>query len=146
MLLTASSDVRERLESARTIAVLGAHHERHRAACYVPEYLHAVGYRVWSVNPVLAGEVLFGERVVATLAELPEPVDMIDVFRRPSALPAHLDEILALPWRPRTIWLQLGVVHATFTRGLLAAGYDVVEDRCTLADHRTFGLASRHAR
>jgi len=145
VLLTSHADLRERLANARTIAVLGAHHERHRAAFYVPDYLRHVGYRVLPVNPLLAGEALFGERVVATLSDLSEPVDMLDVFRRPSALPAHLEEILALPWRPGTIWLQLGVVHADFTRTLVAAGYDVVEDRCTLADHRMFGLPARSA-
>ena len=143
MILTALPDIRERLANARTIAILGAHHERHRAAFYVPDYLREVGYRVLPVNPHLAGRELFGARVVPTLADLPEPVDLIDVFRRPSALPEHLREILALPWRPRTVWLQLGVVNAAFTRTLVDAGYDVVEDRCTLADHRLFGLPVR---
>lgn len=88
-----------------------------------------MGYRILPVNPAFAGQTLFGETVVASLAELPAACDMIDVFRRPEALPAHLDEILALAPRPRTIWLQLGITHARFTAALVAAGFDVVEDR-----------------
>ncbi len=130
--------VRAILEGARTVAILGAHVEAHRAASYVPEYLAAKGYRVLGVNPRFAGHTLFGHPVVATLAELEEPVDLVDVFRPSASLPAHLPELLALA--PRVVWLQLGIRHDDVARALVAAGVDVVQDRCTLADHRRLGL------
>lgn len=132
--------IRRILESTRTIAVLGAHDDPTKAACYVPQYLHRVGYRVLGVNPKLAGQQLHGAEVVATLAELGEPVDMVDVFRRAAELPAHLPELLAMQPRPKVVWLQLGIRHEGVAETLRAAGIEVVQDRCTLADHRRLGL------
>lgn len=131
--------------ATRTIAVLGANDEPSKAAFYVPQYLHRVGFRVLGVNPKLAGQPFFGEPVVATLAELPEPVDMIDVFRRPDQIPMHLPEILAMQPRPAVVWLQLGIRHDAVAKQLRAAGIEVVQDRCTLADHRRLGLPPRAA-
>lgn len=128
------------LRAARTIAVLGAHHEPARPAFYVPDYLHAQGYRILPVNAVLPGQTLWGEPVRKTLAELGEPVDIVDVFRRPDLLPGHLDDLLAMSPRPRLVWLQLGIRNDAFARAVEAAGIDVVQDRCTLADHRALGI------
>lgn len=130
------------LRATKTIAVLGVHHEASRPAFYVPEYLHARGYRILGVNPVLAreGRALFGEPVRGSLVDLDEVVDMIDVFRRPELLPGHLDEILGMKHRPRVVWLQLGIRNDAFAAHLQAEGIDVVQDRCTLADHRRLGL------
>jgi predicted CoA-binding protein len=83
---------------ARTIAVLGAKGEPGEPAFYVPSYLKARGYQVFPVNPTRAGERILGEKVAATLAELPGPVDVVEVFRRPRAKPAL--EVAA----PRCIW------------------------------------------
>ena len=141
MLVTQLDDLREHLASARTIAVLGAHRDPRKPAFYVPDYLHRMGYRIIPVNPTLAGETLFGEAVRPSLAGV--VCDLVNVFRRPEALPGHLAEILALTPRPRTIWLQLGIVNRAFTDRLLAEGFDVVEDRCTYADHRLFGLPKK---
>lgn len=128
------------LAEARTIAVLGAHDDPSRPACYVPDYLHSQGYRVLPVNPRLVGRQLWGEPVRATLAELKETVDVVDVFRRPEFLPGHEADILAMDPGPAVVWLQLGIRHDEFARRLQAAGIAVVQDRCTLADHRRFGL------
>ena len=138
-----TAGVRALLEGAKTIAVLGAHSDEARPAHYVPEYLHAQGYRVLPVNPLLEGERLFGEPVRARLDALAEPVDIVDVFRRPEALPAHLDEILAMNPRPRAVWLQQGIRNDAFAQALIREGIDVVQDRCTLADHRSMGLRKR---
>ncbi len=128
------------LTDSRTIAVLGAHDDPLRPACYVPDYLYLQGYRVLPVNPLLVGKSLWGQPVCATLAELREPVDIVDVFRRPEYLPDHLADILAMQPRPAVVWLQLGIRHDAFALRLQAAGITVVQDRCTLADHRRFGL------
>lgn len=134
--LTTDPEVAEVLGAARTIAVLGAHEQPQKPAFYVPEYLHERGYRILPVNPVLAGKVLWGETVRATLAELGEPVDLVDVFRRPELLMGHMADLLAMKPRPKLVWLQLGIRDDAFARAAQAAGMDVVQDRCTLADHR----------
>jgi predicted CoA-binding protein len=145
--MTAMSDWKDRivsddaglvdiLTSARTVAVLGAKTGAHEPAFYVPEYLAARGYRILPVNPGLVGQSLFGVPVVRTLADLTEPADVIDVFRRPEFLPGHAREILALPWRPATVWFQLGIRHDGAAELLARAGIRVVQDRCMMPEHR----------
>ncbi len=130
--------IRTILSSSPTIVVLGIHHDPTRPACYVPEYLYQRGYKIIGVNPALAGAQLFGETVRATLAEVTERYDLVDVFRRPDALPAHQDELAACP--APVIWFQQGIRNDEVAEALEAAGKTVVQDRCTLADHRNFDL------
>src|SRR5688572_11151997 len=80
-------------------------------AFYVPSYLKSRGYRIVPVNPTRAGERILGEMVAATLSDLPGPVDVVEVFRRPEFLPGHATEILRLPWKPAVVWFQLGIRH-----------------------------------
>jgi uncharacterized protein len=134
--------VRAILTSSPTIAVLGIHREAEKAAFYVPEYLHDEGYRILGVNPAFVGQELFGEPVRATLAEIAEPVDLVDVFRRPDAIPAHVDDILAMRPRPKVVWFQLGIRNDDAAKILEAAGITVVQNRCTLADHQRLGLGA----
>ena len=124
------------LTTARTVAVLGAKAGVDQPAFYVPAYLVARGYRVLPVNPTLAGRSLFGVPVVATLADLAGPVDVIEVFRRPEFLPGHAREILSLPWLPAVVWFQLGIRHDGAAEILARAGITVVQDRCMMPDHR----------
>lgn len=133
---------RRLLEHSPVVAVLGAHHEPSRAAHYVPAYLASKGYDVWPVNPRLVGSALFGHPVVATLAEVAVAVDLVDVFRRPDTLDAHVGEILAMSPLPKAVWFQLGIVNEAAATRLREAGLEVVQDRCTLADHRRFGLGA----
>ena len=138
--LTTDAEVAAVLRAARTIAVLGAHEEPHKPAFYVPDYLHGQGYRILPVNPVLAGRVLWGEPVRGTLAELGEPVDVVDVFRRPELLPGHLADLLAMAPRPRLVWLQLGITSPEATAKARDAGLEVVDNRCIKMEHcRFFG-------
>ncbi len=125
------------LRTARTVAVLGAHYEAQRPAFYVPDYLHATGYTVLPVNGTLVGRTLWGAHVVGSLPELAVAVDVVDVFRRAEALPAHVDEILAMRPLPRVVWFQQGIRNDAVARTLEAAGITVVQDRCMLADHRS---------
>jgi uncharacterized protein len=124
------------LREARTVAVLGAKAQPAAPAHYVPAYLARAGYRIRPVNPTLVGTHILGEPVVATLADLPEPVDVVDVFRRPEFLPGHATEILALPWRPAVVWFQLGIRHDGAAQRLAGAGIRVVQDRCMMPEHR----------
>jgi hypothetical protein len=127
-------DLRALLASARRIAVLGAHRDPAKPAHYVPDYLHQRGYRILPANPVYAGQTLWGEPVRASLLQIGEPVDVVDVFRRSEQVAEHVDEILAL--RPALAWLQSGIRNDAAARSLENAGIAVVQDRCLMVEHR----------
>ena len=132
--------LREILTGSPTVAVLGIHNEPEKAAFYVPEYLHDEGYRVIGVNPEFVNETIFGEKVRATLSEIKEPIDLVDVFRRAELIPEHVDDILAMAPRPKVVWFQLGIKNEEAAKRLEEAGILVVQNRCTLADHQRLGL------
>ncbi|MBM4383833.1 MAG: CoA-binding protein [Deltaproteobacteria bacterium] len=135
-------ELRELLVSTRTIAVLGIKAGEHEDAFRVPRYMQRHGFAIRPVSPKLA-EVL-GERAVASVGEIAEPVDMINVFRAPAHIPAHVDEILAMKHKPKSVWLQLGIAHGS-TAKLEAAGIAVVEDLCLMVEHaRLFREAPDH--
>jgi len=121
---------------ARTVAVLGAKANPSEPAFFVPAYLVAQGYRVLPVNPELRGEPVHGVPAADTLAELAEPVDVVDVFRAPRNLPPHAEEILRMKPLPRVVWLQLGIRHAAVAERLARAGIRVVQSRCMMPEHR----------
>lgn len=123
-----------------TIAVLGIHPAPEKAAFYVPEYLHDEGYRILGVNPRFQGTTLFDQPVRATLAEIRERVDLVDVFRRSEHIPDHVEDILAMDPRPTYVWFQLGIRNDAAAQILEAAGITVIQNRCTLADHQRLGL------
>lgn len=141
--LTAESDIRRALDDAKVVAVLGAHTEDHRAAFYVPDYLHEQGYRILPVNPNLVGQTLWGEPVRASLADLDEAVDIVDVFRNSRHLVGHTVDFLRMAPAPKVVWFQLGVRSDEVAAVLSRSGIDVVQDRCTLADHKHWGLGPR---
>ena len=124
------------LGEARTIVVVGLSARRFRPSHGVAEYLQRAGYRIIPVNPKIA-EVL-GERSYASLDEVPEPVDIVDIFRRPE----HVPEIVEAAIRKgaKTIWMQEGVVHEDAARRAESAGLAVIMDRCILKEHRRLGL------
>ena len=134
--------LREILTSSPTIAVLGVHDEPEKAAFYVPEYLAEEGYKIIGVNPRFTEETLFGSKVRATLAEIEEPVDLVDVFHKAAEIPAHVEDILAMKPRPKVVWFQLGIKNEDAAKILEAAGIVVVQNRCTLADHQRLGLGA----
>ena len=124
------------LRDARSVAVLGAKTGAGEPAYYVPAYLHARGYRIHPVNPVIAGCAVFDTKAVARLADLAGAVDVVEIFRRPEYLHGHADEILALPWRPKAVWFQLGIRNDAAAETLARAGIRVVQDRCMMPEHR----------
>jgi predicted CoA-binding protein len=134
--------LREILTGSPTVAVLGVHKQPEKAAYYVPEYLHDEGYRVIGVNPEFTTETLFGEKVRATLSEIHEPIDLVDVFRRPEHIPEHIQDILAMEPRPKVVWFQLGIKNDEAAKVLEDNGILVVQNRCTLADHQRLGLGA----
>ncbi|MDJ0852945.1 MAG: CoA-binding protein [Myxococcota bacterium] len=128
------SALRDLLRGVRSIAVVGIKNGETEDAFRVPRYLQEQGYRILAVNPRL--ESVLGEPAHATLAEVGEPIDLVNVFRAPQHVPAHADEVLALRPLPRAVWMQLGIAHAEASQRLRDAGVQVVEDRCIMVDHR----------
>ena len=127
-------EIREVLETARTVAVVGLSPRPHRDSHRVAAYLQAAGYRIVPIHP--AGGTILGETVRTGLAGLPaeERVDSVDVFRRPEALPDLVAELP--PGEGRTLWLQLGVTHPEAEEAALEAGWNLVVNRCALVEHR----------
>lgn len=124
------------LAGVRRIAVLGIKTESQRGqpAIDVPRYLERAGLQIVPV-PVYYPDVetILGQPVFRHLADIPGDLDVVDVFRRPKDLPAHLDDLLAK--RPGAVWLQSGIRNDAFAEALLAAGIDVVQDRCLMVEH-----------
>ncbi|HSE94259.1 MAG TPA: CoA-binding protein [Methylomirabilota bacterium] len=139
-LVTSTEEVAGIVRGCRRIAVLGIKTEAQRAkpAFYVPAYLAAHGYDIIPV-PVYYPETtaILGRPVYRSLAAVPGPVDMVNVFRRPADIPPHLPDILAA--RPRVVWLQLGIRHDRAAEALARAGIEVVQDRCLLVEHQRLG-------
>ncbi len=138
MPLESDDEIRGLLGRARSIAVVGIKTGPNDDAFRVPLHMQACGWRILPVNPRVT-EVL-GERCVPNLAQLSEPVDLVNVFRAAENVPAHIDEILALSPRPAGVWLQLGIRHDAAAQRLEAAGIAVVQDRCIMVDQRRLGV------
>ena len=127
------------VRTARRIAVLGIKTEQQggEPAFTVPEYLVEAGLEVIPV-PVYYPEVtsILGRPVFRKLVDIPGEIDLVDVFRRPKDLPAHLEDLLAK--KPKVVWLQLGITHDEVAKRLVEAGIDVVQNRCLLVDHQRY--------
>ena len=134
----------EILERCRTIAVVGIKAGAEDDAFRVPRYMQAHGYRIRPVSPKL--DSVLGERCFASLADLDAPVELVNLFRAPQHLPAHVDEILALDPLPLAAWFQLGIRSDACAARLAEAGVRVVQDRCLMVEHaRLFGRRAGRA-
>ena len=134
--MTNDADMIEMLRGARTIAVVGLSGKRLRPSYGVAAYMQQHGYRIIPVNP--AETEVLGEKAYATLSDVPYKIDIVDVFRRPEAVPEVVDEAiqLGLPY----LWLQEDVVHEEAADRARTAGMKVVMDRCILKEHRRLML------
>jgi predicted CoA-binding protein len=134
-LITDAAGIGDMLRATKTIAVLGIKPESHgdQAAHYVPAHMAASGYDVIPV-PVYYPDVteILGKPVVRKLADIGRPVDMVNVFRRPSDIPPHVDDILAA--KPKYVWFQLGIRNDEAAQRLAEAGIKVVQDRCLMVE------------
>ncbi len=132
--------LRQILTRTRVIAIVGVSPDPLRPSHFVARYLSLRGYRVIPVNPGHAGKRLFGEEVRAGLEDCPPEIDMVDIFRRPEAVPDIVGTALAVLPGVRTIWMQIGVEHAGAAAQARARGIDVVMNRCPKIEHqRLFG-------
>lgn len=128
----------EILQQVKTIAVVGASDKPDRPVFHVMEYLLGQGYRVIPVSPKLAGKTLIGQMVYATLADIPEPVDMVDVFRNADAAPGIAQEAIAV--HAKVLWLQQGVINEEAKSLAEDAGLCFVMDRCPKIEIPRLGL------
>ena len=122
--------IADALRSVKSIAIVGASANSVRPSYFVAKYMIDKGYTVFPVNPGQAGKEILGRPVSATLADLPQPVDMVDIFRASDAVPGVTDEILAMPVLPKVVWMQLTVRDDASAERLEKAGIKVVMNRC----------------
>jgi predicted CoA-binding protein len=122
--------IRDILAAVKTIAVVGMSPNESRPSFYVSQYLLARGYRIIPVNPGQAGKEILGQKVFARLADIPEAIDMVDVFRASQYVSSVVEEALALQPPPRVIWTQIGVRDDAAAAKAEAAGIKVVMNRC----------------
>ena len=121
----------ELMRDAKTIAVVGVSSRPDRASNEVAQYLIDAGYTVYLVNPM--EDEIFGMPVYDSVRDLPEPVDIVDVFRRPGDVPPVVEDAIAA--RAKVVWMQLGIVNEEAAATARAAGLEVVMDRCTKIEH-----------
>ena len=132
------SDVylRSILARVKTVAVVGVSANPVRPSYYVARYLGLKGYRVIPVNPGLAGQTLFGETVYGDLADIPDTVDMVDIFRKSEAVPAIVDAALSRWPDLKVIWMQIGVSHEEAAARAEARGLSVIQNRCPKIEYQ----------
>jgi predicted CoA-binding protein len=138
-LIEDDAGVRRVLKDTHRIAVLGIKTEESGApAYYVPEYAKHAGYEIVPV-PIYYPECteILGEKIYRKVADIPGDVDMVDVFRRPKDIDAHVDDIIAK--KPKSVWFQLGIRNDAAAEKFARAGIDVVQDRCLMVELRHFG-------
>ena len=121
------------LKATRTIAVVGGSPERNRPSYSVMQFLQKRGFRIVPVNPRATGETILGEKVYATLADIPFPVDMVDIFRTSDAAGQISDEAIAI--KAKFVWMQLGVRDPAAAARARAAGLKVIMDRCSKIEY-----------
>jgi predicted CoA-binding protein len=132
-------EIRRLLQAARTIAIVGLSDKPERDSYHVARYLKAHGYRIIPVNPNVAE--VHGERAVASLRDVPGPVDIVDIFRKPEAVPAVVEDAIAIG--AKAVWMQEGIAHNAAADRARAAGLQVVMNKCIMKEHRNaFGNAS----
>lgn len=136
----ADSHIADILREARVIAMVGASPKADRPSHGVMQFLQRKGHKVIPVNPTAAGQTILGEAVVASLKDIPGPVDLVDVFRRSDDVGPVVDEAIAKG--AKAVWLQLGVRNDAAAAKAEAAGLKVVMDRCPKIEYARLGLPS----
>ena len=129
------------LESYRTVAVVGLSRNSAKASYQVANYLKSVGYHIIPVNP-FADEIL-GETSYKSLLDVPETIDVVDIFRPSEDVPAIVEEAITIKNRhgtPKVIWMQLGIVNEEAAKRAREAGFTVVMDRCMMIEHRRLSM------
>jgi predicted CoA-binding protein len=126
------AEIKQILETSKTVAIVGLSDKPERDSYIVAAYLQAQGFRIIPVNPTVTA--ILGERSYAAVADIPEQVDVVDIFRKPEAVGPVVDEAIAAG--ARVVWMQLGVVNHAAADAARAAGLAVVMDRCMKVEHK----------
>lgn len=134
LVLPTAAERLEILKNYKNIAVVGLSPNPYRPSHFVAIYMHAEGYNIIPVNP--AASEIMGRKCYPSLRDIPEPVDIVDVFRKPSDVPPLVDDAIAIG--AKVLWLQLGVIHEEAARRAQAAGLQVVMDKCIKIEHARF--------
>ena len=140
--MTSVSDnfLRDILKTTQSIAMVGLSMNETRPSYFVGRYLHKRGYKIIPINAGHGGKQFFGQLVKSSIDEIDEPVDMVDIFRKPEAVPQIVDESLAKLKGLKTIWMQIGIKHESSAQKARQLGLNVIEDRCPKIEHqRLFG-------
>jgi uncharacterized protein len=136
-ILTTDTEIKDLLQNTKNIAVLGIKTEAQafQPAFYVPQYMQRAGVKIIPV-PVYYPETteILGEKVYRSLLEIPEDIDMVNIFRRSNDVPPHLEDILAK--KPKSVWMQLGIRNDEVAETLAKEGIKVVQDLCLMVEHR----------
>lgn len=131
MLIEKDADLKRLFETVKTIAVVGCSPKPERPGHYVAKYLQDLGYRIIPVNP---GQTeILGEKCYASLRDVPEKIDMVDCFRRAEDIPPVVEDAIAIG--AKFVWMQLGIVNEAAAERAIAAGIEVVMDRCPKIDY-----------
>ncbi len=134
-------EIKSVLERYRTVAVVGLSRNPAKASYRVAQYLQSVGYHIIPVNP-FADEIL-GEKCYKSLLEVPETIDIVDIFRPSEDVPAIVEEAITIKNRvgsPKVIWMRLGIVNEEAAKRAREAGFTVVMDRCMMIEHRRLSM------
>ena len=134
-LLGSDVEIKELLRNTQTIAVVGIKIEAHQPAFYVPKYMQDAGFKIVPV-PVYYPEAtkILGEKVYRKLTDIPVGIDLVNLFRRSSDVPQHLNDILAK--KPKAVWMQSGIYNDEVAATLAKAGIKVVQNLCLMVEHR----------
>ena len=128
--------LRDILKSTKTIAMVGLSMNETRPSYFVGRYLHKRGYKIIPINAGHGGKHFFGQLVRSCIDEINEPVDMVDIFRKPEAVPQIVDDSLAKLKGLKTIWMQIGIKHKSSALKARQLGLNVIEARCAKIDHQ----------
>lgn len=137
-IISDDKEIRNLLSETKIIAVLGIKMESYQPAFYVPKYMQSAGFKIIPVPVYYPDAVeIIGEKIYRKLADIPEEVDLVNVFRRSNDVPKHLDDILAK--RPKAVWMQSGISNDAVAERLAKEGIKVVQDLCLMVEHRHLG-------
>ena len=131
-ILTKDQDIKQLLKTAKTIAVVGLSPDPERPSYEVANYLQSKGYKIIPVRPGI--KEILGEKAYASLTEIPESVDLVDIFRKTEFIPEVVDEAIRI--KTKAVWMQLGLSHPQAAQKAVSAGISAIENRCILIEHK----------
>lgn len=130
--------IRQILTESHVIAMIGASPKENRPSHGVMRYLLGKGHIVYPINPICAGDTIHGHKVLASVSEVPEPIQMVDIFRRSELAGEAVDDAIGVG--ARSVWLQLGVIDEAAAQRAEEAGLTVIMDRCPVIEYRRLGM------